>query len=75
VNNFNIFSYREELARHGIKDLEIPLIDEVDLKLPKLKGNNIEEHFNFIAKEQAAPYQNLISSLIKSELPPLPKVT
>lgn len=50
-------------------------MDEVDLTLPKLKGQNIEEHFNIIANEQAAPYQKLISSLIKSDLPPLPKVT
>lgn len=67
-------SYRQELSRHGIKDLETPLMQEVDLILPKLKGRNIEEHFNLIAKEQIEPYQELIAELIKSSIPKLPKV-
>lgn len=59
---------------HGIASLDTPKSEGVDLTLPKLKGDNIEEHFYNIAKEQAEPYQKLISSIITSELPQMPKV-
>lgn len=68
------FSYRTELASHGIKSLETPKLPDVNLTLPKLKGDNIEEHFLNIAKEQAGPYQELIASIVNSQLPEMPKV-
>lgn len=49
-------------------------MDEVNLKLPKLSGENIEEHFRIIANEQVEPYQKLISSIVNAELPEMPKV-
>lgn len=68
------YSYRQELARHGIKDLLTPMMDDINLILPKLKGNNIEEHFDIIAKEQVGPYQELVVGLIKSNIPKKPEV-
>jgi DNA polymerase gamma 1 len=47
---------------------------DVDLKLPRLKGNDIEEHFLNIAKDQVAPYQKLIASVVAAEIPEMPKV-
>lgn len=66
--------YRRELDKHGIKSLETPKLDDVTLTLPTLKGDSIEEHFLQIAKEQAQPYQLLVQSVIKAELPDMPKV-
>lgn len=66
--------YRRELERHGIKNLETPQMDDVALKLPKLKGDNIEEHFFNISQQQVEPYQLLIDSIVKSDLPEMPKV-
>lgn len=68
-------SYRKELERHGIKSLETPQSKDVDLTLPKLRGNTIEDHFHNIAKEQAEPYQKLISSIVTATLPEMPKVS
>lgn len=59
---------------HGIKSLETTTLPEVTLTLPKLKGDSIEDHFMQIAKEQARPYQQLVQSIIKAELPEKPKV-
>ena len=47
---------------------------EVNLKLPKLKGKNIEEHFFNIAHEQVEPYEGLIKSIVNTPLPDIPKV-
>lgn len=51
------------------------MMDDVNLILPKLKGNNIEEHFDIIAKEQVGPYQELVVDLIKSNIPKKPEVS
>lgn len=68
------FRYRKELDRHGIKSLETPKQEDVGLILPKLAGDNIEEHFLNIAKQQVEPYQKLISSIVTAEIPEMPKV-
>lgn len=66
--------YRNELHQHGIADLNTPLLPEVDLKLPKLSGKNIEEHFYNIAKQQVKGFQNLIKTFISTDIPEMPKV-
>ncbi|XP_068140415.1 DNA polymerase subunit gamma-1, mitochondrial isoform X1 [Drosophila tropicalis] len=66
--------YKADLHRHGINiDSSMP-IEDVNLKLPPLHGDNIEEHFYNIAKEQVKPYEELLWPLVKcSELPNKPK--
>lgn len=49
-------------------------MEDVDIKLPKLRGANIEEHFLNIAKDQVEPYQKLIVTILNSKLPEMPKV-
>lgn len=61
------------MRSHGIKIGETPLLPDVDIKLPPLKGTNIVEHFNEIASEQLAPYKQLIDSLSNAQIPPTPK--
>lgn len=73
-NSETIEKYRKELASHGINDLETPLLPDVELKIPKLSGSNIEEHFYMIAKEQVESYQELVKSIINADIPEMPKV-
>ncbi|XP_053678143.1 DNA polymerase subunit gamma-1, mitochondrial [Anopheles nili] len=54
---------RDELLRHGIDVSKPVLLPEVDLKLPPLRGANIEDHFHSIAEEQCAPYRRTIDQL------------
>jgi DNA polymerase gamma 1 len=61
-----------DLMRHNIKS-DVPKLDDVVLKLPKLRGQNIEEHFLAIAEDQSRPYMNLVVSLL-DQLPVRPKV-
>ncbi|CRK99798.1 CLUMA_CG013106, isoform A [Clunio marinus] len=68
-----IDKYRKELERHGIKNIENVQVEDVKLNLPKLRGENIEEHFQIIAKEQVEPYQKLVSQIVNSTLPEMPK--
>ncbi|KAG5680836.1 hypothetical protein PVAND_010318 [Polypedilum vanderplanki] len=65
--------YRRELYDNGIKDLKTSELPEVDLKLPKLNGKNIEEHFYNIALNQVEKYQKLVKTLLNSRLPKLPE--
>lgn len=71
---FLYFRNKRELFRHGIKLGEDAKVPEVDLKLPPLRGKNIEEHFYEIAKEQVGSYESLILSLVSSQIPDMPKV-
>ncbi|KAH8238861.1 hypothetical protein KR038_005045 [Drosophila bunnanda] len=67
-------TYQDELRRHGV-DIEssTPQAD-VQLKLPPLRGANIEEHFHNIATEQVQPYEELLLPLVQcTELPKRPK--
>lgn len=59
---------------HGIKSLDNTKSIEVNLKLPKLKGKNIEEHFYNIAQEQVQSYELLIKSIVNTPIPEIPKV-
>ncbi|EDW13493.1 DNA polymerase subunit gamma-1, mitochondrial [Drosophila mojavensis] len=67
-------AYNAELLRHGIDVTSTSPIPDVELKLPPLRGRNIEEHFHSIAEEQVAPYKTLLQALIAcKELPAKPK--
>ncbi|XP_075150231.1 DNA polymerase gamma, catalytic subunit tam [Haematobia irritans] len=60
-----------ELNKHGIDINTTERLEDVQLKLPPLKGKNIEEHFRQIGKEQVEPYRNLLRPLL--EIRCLPK--
>lgn len=68
-----IIKATEDLKKFGFwQDPEIS--PEVNLKLPKLEGKNIEEHFWNIGEQQSGPYKNLLLSFVKSGLPKKPKI-
>ncbi|CAH2055923.1 unnamed protein product, partial [Iphiclides podalirius] len=68
-----IKSCQNNLIKHGINYKEFCNLPDVNINLPKLEGQNIEEHFYNIGENQSAPYRNLLNILAKSNLPPLPK--
>jgi len=48
----------------GLKDSEI--LDNIEFDLPSLESQNLNEHFEIIARKQSKPYIDLIYQLIKS---------
>lgn len=71
----NIFySCQDHLQRHGINYKDNTYMEDVEIKLPKLEGKDIVEHFYNIGEKQCAPYRDIIKSISSSYLPPLPKV-
>ncbi|XP_077423292.1 DNA polymerase subunit gamma-1 isoform X2 [Vanacampus margaritifer] len=73
--------YREEDVERGVRHLqkhqlwgkETSLLDEVELKLPKMYGDNIDEHFRVLAQKQSLPYLEAAAKLQQAELPPMPQ--
>jgi hypothetical protein len=66
--------FKDDLLRHNIKLDSAPKLDDVVLKLPTMRGKNIEEHFHSIASDQTRPYTNLVNSLL-CKLPDKPTVS
>lgn len=62
-----------ELNNHGIVLENNAKKDDIHLKLPKLRGETIEEHFYNIAQEQAEPYQQLIKRILTADVSALPE--
>lgn len=73
--------YREEDVQHSIRHLEkhklwgkeTSLLPDVELKLPQMYGQNIDEHFRILAEKQSLPYLEAASELLRAELPPMPQ--
>lgn len=70
--SFKLEKSLSDLRRHGIKLGNSPKLEDVTLKLPKLLGENVEEHFYHIAKEQSEPYRVLLETLIDTDYPQPP---
>ena len=64
---------RNHLNEFQLKSSESEVLDDIEFKLPPLKSPDLDEHFRLIAKEQSAPYVELISQLAKSAIPPQPE--
>uniref|UniRef100_T1IMT7 Mitochondrial DNA polymerase catalytic subunit n=1 Tax=Strigamia maritima TaxID=126957 RepID=T1IMT7_STRMM len=68
----NIKLSLNHLKRHNFLDKTRELLPEVNLKLPELKGNNLDDHFRIIADEQTAKYRKILEKLIENNLPIAP---
>ncbi|CAH1159639.1 unnamed protein product [Phaedon cochleariae] len=55
---------RKDLLKHNMQSNETDIREDLNFKIPPLKGKNIEEHFRLIGEEQVKPYHNLITSLL-----------
>nr|XP_046248913.1 DNA polymerase subunit gamma-1 [Scatophagus argus]XP_046248914.1 DNA polymerase subunit gamma-1 [Scatophagus argus]XP_046248916.1 DNA polymerase subunit gamma-1 [Scatophagus argus] len=72
--------YREEdversmrhLQKHQLWGKETSLLPDVELKLPKMYGRNIDEHFRILAQKQTLPYLEAANKL-QAKLPPMPQ--
>lgn len=62
----------KELERHGLKGKDIPSLEDVKLDLPSLYGDNVDDHFYWIASQQCEPYVKLINQMLEVKLPPTP---
>ncbi|XKL61226.1 hypothetical protein PGB90_008283 [Kerria lacca] len=58
-----------ELRKHGLPG-KLQKVPDVDLKLPKIYNNNLEEHFYELGKNQSEPYRKLVNELVK----PIPEI-
>nr|CAB3265007.1 DNA polymerase subunit gamma-1-like [Phallusia mammillata] len=61
------------LQKFGLLNRKPELSDDISLDLPKLKGSNIDQHFQNIAKKQAKRYFVMLYDLVQATLPPMPK--
>jgi len=71
-NLISVEKSQQELSQHGLSDKKVPLLEDVQLQLPSLYGNNIDNHFKQIANHQLEPYMKLINKMLKAKLPPTP---
>ncbi|XP_050165533.1 DNA polymerase subunit gamma-1 isoform X1 [Myiozetetes cayanensis] len=62
----------EHLQRHDLWGKETSTLPDVDLRLPRMYGDNIDEHFRLLAQKQSLPYLEAANTLLRCELPPLP---
>ncbi|XP_009559691.2 DNA polymerase subunit gamma-1 [Cuculus canorus] len=62
----------EHLQRHDLWGKETSTLPDVDLQLPRMYGDNIDEHFRLLAQKQSLPYLEAANELLQCELPPVP---
>lgn len=61
------------LEKHQLWGKEMSWLPDVGLKLPKMYGQNIDEHFRILAKTQSLPYLEAATNLQQAQLPPMPQ--
>ncbi|XP_076224303.1 DNA polymerase gamma, catalytic subunit tam [Nomia melanderi] len=66
-----IKSIKNNLKAYGIKTTDASRLPNVDLKLPQLEGNDIEQHFYNIGRAQVEPYLAIVKRIIKN-IPKMP---
>lgn len=64
---------KEHLSEQGLWDKAGTVLPDIDLQLPELQGDNIDQHFKNIASQLNKPYFDLAVELSQASLPPMPK--
>ncbi|NXK59535.1 DPOG1 polymerase, partial [Sylvietta virens] len=62
----------QHLQRHDLWGKETSTLPDVELQLPRMYGDNIDEHFRLLAQKQSLPYLEAANELLRCELPALP---
>ncbi|XP_078097437.1 DNA polymerase subunit gamma-1 [Mustelus asterias] len=62
----------EHLQSHDLWDKETSVLPDVQLQLPNMYGNNIDEHFRTLAQKQNLPYLEAANELLQCDLPKMP---
>ncbi|XP_075714294.1 DNA polymerase subunit gamma-1 [Rhinoderma darwinii] len=63
----------DQLRNHELWGKETSTLQDVNLKLPKMYGSNIEEHFQILAQKQSFPYLEAANDLLQCNLPDMPQ--
>ncbi|XP_028814792.1 DNA polymerase subunit gamma-1 [Denticeps clupeoides] len=61
------------LEQHQLWGREAALVPDVELELPHMYGEDIDEHFRVLAQKQSLPYLEAASSLHRAALPAMPE--
>ncbi|GAB1600553.1 DNA polymerase subunit gamma-1-like isoform X2 [Argonauta hians] len=72
VDNEKVNLSLEHLRRHNLLHGTPTVIPDVDFKLPKLQGDNIDEHFQNIAQRQISDYVEFLNNLKNTHSLPTP---
>ena len=59
---------QEHLKKHDLDDKKTSVLKNINFRLPPLHGNNIEEHFDAIVKDQFKKYFGLAESIASISL-------
>lgn len=62
----------KHLEKHGLESKESSPLPDVNFRIPKLHGSNIDEHFRTLAQKYSAGYLQLSEQLAGAELPSMP---
>ena len=77
VNNEDIAKIKKiksHLKKHGLLSTESDkAMSDIELDLPEMFGETIDDHFRHIAKHQTAAYKSMAETLVTSVPPQLPK--
>ncbi len=68
-----ILRSKEHLQEQGLWGRQGSTQPDIDVQLPSLQGDNIDEHFRTIANELAEPYLQLALEISNSSLSPMPE--
>ncbi|KAM7010473.1 DNA polymerase subunit gamma-1 isoform 2-T2 [Passerculus sandwichensis] len=61
------------LQQHGLWGRDTSTLPDVELRLPRMYGRDIDEHFRLLAQKQSLPYLEAAEELLRCQLPPLPE--
>ncbi|XP_054024742.1 DNA polymerase subunit gamma-1 [Dryobates pubescens] len=62
----------KHLQHHDLWGKETSTLPDVELQLPRMYGDNIDEHFRLLAQKQSLPYLEAANELLRCELPSMP---
>ncbi|XP_009428074.3 DNA polymerase subunit gamma-1 isoform X2 [Pan troglodytes] len=62
----------EHLQKHGLWGQPAVPLPDVELRLPPLYGDNLDQHFRLLAQKQSLPYLEAANLLLQAQLPPKP---
>lgn len=65
---------QKHLQKFDLWNKKASILPDVELNLPQLFGNNIDEHFRTVAVDQTQAYREHAELLSRQTLPPRPKV-
>ncbi|XP_055479099.1 DNA polymerase subunit gamma-1 isoform X2 [Psammomys obesus] len=63
----------EHLQKHGLWGQPATPLPDVELRLPRLFGGDLDQHFRLVAQKQSLPYLEAAASLLETHLPPQPQ--